>query len=87
MLLWKLRNSMYFVYKPPNGLNTKIIKSEVNPRWSNSAASIDVTPGQSIARTMVHYVQNDPQIKVLAYNDDPQTYLQKIEKAKRKEFF
>ncbi|KRX70251.1 Deoxyribonuclease-2-alpha [Trichinella sp. T6] len=75
---------LYFVYKPPNGLNTKIIKSEVNPRWSNSAASIDVTPGQSIARTMVHYVQNDPQIKVLAYNDDPPNIPAKNRKSKAK---
>ncbi|KRZ58196.1 Deoxyribonuclease-2-alpha [Trichinella nativa] len=75
---------MYFVYKPPNGLNTKIIKSEVNPRWSNSATSIDVTPGQSIARTMVHYVQNDPQIKVLAYNDDPPNIPAKNRKSKAK---
>ncbi|KAL1236584.1 Deoxyribonuclease-2-alpha [Trichinella spiralis] len=74
----------YFVYKPPNGLNTKIMKSEVNPRWSNSAASIDVTPGQSIARTMVHYVQNDPQIKVLAYNDDPPNIPAKNRKSKAK---
>ncbi|KRY10353.1 Plancitoxin-1 [Trichinella patagoniensis] len=57
---------------------------EVNPRWSNSAASIDVTPGQSIARTMVHYVQNDPQIKVLAYNDDPPNIPAKNRKSKAK---
>ncbi|KRY10357.1 Deoxyribonuclease-2-alpha [Trichinella patagoniensis] len=56
----------------------------VNPRWSNSAASIDVTPGQSIARTMVHYVQNDPQIKVLAYNDDPPNIPAKNRKSKAK---
>ncbi|KRY32741.1 Deoxyribonuclease-2-alpha [Trichinella spiralis] len=57
---------------------------DVNPRWSNSAASIDVTPGQSIARTMVHYVQNDPQIKVLAYNDDPPNIPAKNRKSKAK---
>ncbi|KRZ01416.1 Deoxyribonuclease-2-alpha [Trichinella zimbabwensis] len=56
----------------------------VNPRWSNSAASIDVTPGQSIARTMLHFVQNNPQIKVLAYNDDPPNIPARNRKSKAK---
>ncbi|KRZ47659.1 hypothetical protein T02_6445, partial [Trichinella nativa] len=31
----------FFVYKPPSVLNTQIIKSERNPTWANSRASID----------------------------------------------
>ncbi|KRZ66514.1 Deoxyribonuclease-2-alpha [Trichinella papuae] len=81
---WTKSSMGYFVYKPPNDLNTKIMKSEVNPRWSNSAASIDVTPGQSIARTMLHFVQNNPQIKVLAYNDDPPNIPARNRKSKAK---
>ncbi|KRY84962.1 Deoxyribonuclease-2-alpha [Trichinella pseudospiralis] len=81
---WTKSNIGYFVYKPPNDLNTKIMKSEVNPRWSNSAASIDVTPGQSVARTMVHFVQNNPEIKVLAYNDNPPNIPARNRKSKAK---
>ncbi|KRY81835.1 Plancitoxin-1 [Trichinella pseudospiralis] len=61
----------YFVYKPPNVLNTQIIKSERNPTWANSAATIDQGAGHSVIRTMTDYVQNNPRINVLAYSDDP----------------
>ncbi|KRZ82525.1 Plancitoxin-1, partial [Trichinella sp. T8] len=54
----------FFVYKPPTLLSTKIIKSERNPTWGNSAANIDQNAGHSISRTMervllVHNGAND----------------------------
>ncbi|KRZ82216.1 Deoxyribonuclease-2-alpha [Trichinella sp. T8] len=61
----------FFVYKPPNVLNTQIIKSERNPTWTNSRASIDQGAGHSIVLTMAHFVQNNPRINAFAYSDDP----------------
>ncbi|KRZ82602.1 Deoxyribonuclease-2-alpha, partial [Trichinella sp. T8] len=66
----KTMKRMYFVYKPPNQLNTKFMTSGPNPVWDNSATPIDNVQ-HSIGRTMANFVQNNPQIKVLAYSDDP----------------
>ncbi|KRZ00551.1 Deoxyribonuclease-2-alpha, partial [Trichinella zimbabwensis] len=67
-----------------NVLNTKIIKSERNPAWANSGATIDQRAGHSIVLTMAHYVQNHAQIKVLAYSDDPPNLPPRNEKSKAK---
>ncbi|KRZ65036.1 Deoxyribonuclease-2-alpha, partial [Trichinella papuae] len=74
----------FFVYKPQNVLNTKIIKSERNPAWANSGATIDQRAGHSIVLTMAHYVQNHAEIKVLAYSDDPPNLPPRNEKSKAK---
>ncbi|KRZ65918.1 Deoxyribonuclease-2-alpha, partial [Trichinella papuae] len=75
---------MFFVYKPPNMLNTQIIKSERNPTWANSRAAIDQGAGHSIVRTMADYVQNNPRINALAYSDDPPNLPLRNEKSKAK---
>ncbi|KRZ65847.1 Deoxyribonuclease-2-alpha, partial [Trichinella papuae] len=59
-----------FVYKPPNEISTKVMKSGPDPAWGNSVRSIN-NAQHSIGRTMVDFVRNTPQIKVLAYNNDP----------------
>ncbi|KRZ67583.1 Deoxyribonuclease-2-alpha, partial [Trichinella papuae] len=61
---------MSFVYKPPNEISTKVMKSGPDPAWGNSVRSIN-NAQHSIGRTMVDFVRNTPQIKVLAYNNDP----------------
>ncbi|KRZ91884.1 Deoxyribonuclease-2-alpha [Trichinella sp. T8] len=76
--------SLFFVYKPPNVLNTQIIKSERNPTWANSRASIDQGAGHSIILTMAHYVQNNPRINAFAYSDDPPNLPPRNEKSKTK---
>ncbi|KRY81837.1 Deoxyribonuclease-2-alpha [Trichinella pseudospiralis] len=67
-----------------NVLNTKIIKSERNPAWADSGATIDQRAGHSIVLTMAHYVQNHAEIKVLAYSDDPPNLPPRNEKSKAK---
>ncbi|KRZ04653.1 Deoxyribonuclease-2-alpha, partial [Trichinella pseudospiralis] len=76
--------NLFFVYKPQNVLNTKIIKSERNPAWADSGATIDQRAGHSIVLTMAHYVQNHAEIKVLAYSDDPPNLPPRNEKSKAK---
>ncbi|KRY06794.1 Deoxyribonuclease-2-alpha [Trichinella patagoniensis] len=61
----------FLVYKPPNLLNTKIIKSGGNPTWNPSASNIDQAEVHSIFRTMDNFIRDQPNIKVLAYSDDP----------------
>ncbi|KRZ82599.1 Deoxyribonuclease-2-alpha [Trichinella sp. T8] len=73
----------YFVYKPPNQLNTKFMTSGPNPVWDNSATPIDNVQ-HSIGRTMANFVQNNPQIKVLAYSDDPPNIPARNQKSKTK---
>ncbi|KRZ47348.1 Deoxyribonuclease-2-alpha, partial [Trichinella nativa] len=65
-------------------LNTQIIKSERNPTWANSRASIDQGAGHSIVLTMAHYVQNNPRINAFAYSDDPPNLPPRNEKSKAK---
>ncbi|KRX98907.1 Plancitoxin-1 [Trichinella pseudospiralis] len=77
-------SAKFFVYKPQNVLNTKIIKSERNPAWADSGATIDQRAGHSIVLTMAHYVQNHAEIKVLAYSDDPPNLPPRNEKSKAK---
>ncbi|KRY14272.1 hypothetical protein T12_14288 [Trichinella patagoniensis] len=74
----------FFVYKPPNVLNTQIIKSERNPTWANSRESIDQGAGHSIVLTMAHFVQNNPRINAFAYSDDPPNLPPRNEKSKAK---
>ncbi|KRX98903.1 Deoxyribonuclease-2-alpha [Trichinella pseudospiralis] len=73
----------YFVYKPPNQLNTKVMISGPNPVWADSATSID-NAQHSIGRTMAHFVVNNPQIKVLAYSDNPPSIPTRNQKSKTK---
>ncbi|KRX67010.1 Deoxyribonuclease-2-alpha [Trichinella sp. T6] len=73
----------YFVYKPPNQLNTKFMTSGLNPVWADSARSID-NAQHSIGRTLAHFVQDNPQIKVLAYSDDPPNIPARNQKSKTK---
>ncbi|KRX59349.1 Deoxyribonuclease-2-alpha, partial [Trichinella sp. T6] len=79
-----IKENKFFVYKPPNVLNTQIIKSERNPTWANSRASIDQGAGHSIVLTMAHYVQNNPRINAFAYSDDPPNLPPRNEKSKAK---
>ncbi|KRX35394.1 hypothetical protein T05_5723 [Trichinella murrelli] len=74
----------FFVYKPPTLLSTKIIKSERNPTWGNSAANIDQNAGHSIRRTMENFIANNGNINVLAYSDDPPNLPPMNEKSKAK---
>ncbi|KRY20053.1 Plancitoxin-1 [Trichinella patagoniensis] len=74
----------FLVYKPPNLLDTKIIKSEINPTWSNSGATIDSDAGHSIRRTITDFVANNGNINVLAYSDDPPNLPPMNEKSKAK---
>ncbi|KRZ67587.1 Deoxyribonuclease-2-alpha, partial [Trichinella papuae] len=64
-------------------INTKVMKSGPNPAWGNSARSID-NAQHSIGRTLAHFVQNNPQIKVLAYSDDPPNIPVRNQKSKTK---
>ncbi|KAL1236577.1 Deoxyribonuclease-2-alpha [Trichinella spiralis] len=73
----------YFVYKPPNQLNTKFMTSGPNPVWADSATSIN-NAQHSIGRTMANFVQDNPQIKVLAYSDDPPNIPARNQKSKTK---
>ncbi|KRZ48165.1 Deoxyribonuclease-2-alpha, partial [Trichinella nativa] len=75
---------LFFVYKPPTLLSTKIIKSERNPTWGNSAANIDQNAGHSIRRTMENFIANNGNINVLAYSDDPPNLPPMNEKSKAK---
>ncbi|KRX51576.1 Deoxyribonuclease-2-alpha [Trichinella sp. T9] len=61
----------FFVYKPPNLLNSKIIKSAANPAWGRSDRAINEAAGHSIFTTMAHFIANQGEISVLAYSDDP----------------
>ncbi|KAL1283536.1 Deoxyribonuclease-2-alpha [Trichinella pseudospiralis] len=74
----------YFVYKPPNVLQTKIMQSGLNPTWAPSAQPIERNNGHSIVQTMAHFVADNPNIKVLAYSDDPPNLPPRNEKSKAK---
>ncbi|KRZ82554.1 Deoxyribonuclease-2-alpha, partial [Trichinella sp. T8] len=74
----------FFVYKPPNVLNSKIIQSGPNPVWDASAQAIDQAVGHSIFRTMESFIQDQQNIKVLAYSDDPPNFASRKEKSKAK---
>nr|AAX22746.1 newborn larvae-specific DNase II-6 [Trichinella spiralis] len=74
----------FLVYKPPTLLSTKIIKSERNPTWGNSAANIDQDARHSIAATMASFTANNRDISVLAYSDDPPNLPPMNEKSKAK---
>ncbi|KRZ18545.1 Deoxyribonuclease-2-alpha [Trichinella pseudospiralis] len=74
----------YFVYKPPNVLNSKLLKSAANPAWAPSGADINQGAGHSIIRTMASFVQHHAQINVLAYSDDPPNLPPRNEKSKTK---
>ncbi|KRZ81316.1 hypothetical protein T08_5668 [Trichinella sp. T8] len=77
----------YFVYKPPNVLRTKIMQSGQNPAWAPSAQSIENNNGHSIVQTMASFIQDQPNIKVLAYSDDPPNLPPRNEKSKAKGAF
>ncbi|XP_003373069.1 deoxyribonuclease II superfamily [Trichinella spiralis] len=79
-----MQNERFLVYKPPNLLDTKIIKSERNPTWSNSGATIDSDAGHSVRTTMADFVANNGNINVLAYSDDPPNLPPRNEKSKAK---
>ncbi|KRZ66520.1 Deoxyribonuclease-2-alpha [Trichinella papuae] len=74
----------YFVYKPPNVLQTKIMQSQGRPAWGPSAQTIERDNGHSVVRTMVHFIGNNANIKVLAYSDDPPNLPPRNEKSKAK---
>ncbi|KRX48241.1 hypothetical protein T09_14792, partial [Trichinella sp. T9] len=57
----------YFVYKPPNVLSTKLLKSGGNPAWAPSGANINQNAGHSVVLTMSSFVQFQAQVNVLAY--------------------
>ncbi|KRY27838.1 Deoxyribonuclease-2-alpha, partial [Trichinella spiralis] len=63
--------AMFFVYKPPNSLNSKIMKSAAVIAWTPSAQAINVAAGHSIFTTMANFIADNMNIKVLAYSDDP----------------
>ncbi|KRZ67593.1 hypothetical protein T10_1685 [Trichinella papuae] len=77
----------YFVYKPPNVLQTKIMQSQGRPAWGPSAQTIERDNGHSVVRTMVHFIGNNANIKVLAYSDDPPNLPPRNEKSKAKGYF
>ncbi|XP_003373089.1 deoxyribonuclease II superfamily [Trichinella spiralis] len=74
----------YFVYKPPNVLSSKLLKSAMNPAWAASGANIDRDAGHSIIRTMASFVQFQREINVLAYSDNPPNLPPRNEKSKSK---
>ncbi|KRY45692.1 Plancitoxin-1 [Trichinella britovi] len=74
----------YFVYKPPNVLSSKLLKSGGNPAWAPSMQNINQGADHSIVRTMESYVQHRAEIKVLAYSDDPPNLPPRNEKSKTK---
>ncbi|KRZ65169.1 hypothetical protein T10_8247, partial [Trichinella papuae] len=74
----------FFVYKPPNSLNSKIIKSAAAPAWTPSARAINQAAGHSISTTMAHFIANRAEISVLAYSDDPPNLPPRNEKSKAK---
>ncbi|KRZ65759.1 Deoxyribonuclease-2-alpha, partial [Trichinella papuae] len=80
----KQLGARYFVYKPPNVLQTKIMQSGLNPAWAPSAQPIQSNNGHSIVQTMAHFVADNPNIKVLAYSDDPPNLPPRNEKSKAK---
>ncbi|KRY45336.1 Plancitoxin-1, partial [Trichinella britovi] len=80
----KQLGARYFVYKPPNVLQTKIMQSGQNPAWARSAESIENNNGHSIVQTMASFIQDQPNIKVLAYSDDPPNLPPRNEKSKAK---
>ncbi|KRY26641.1 hypothetical protein T01_15076, partial [Trichinella spiralis] len=61
----------FFVYKPPNSENSKIIKSAAVIAWTPSARAINLAAGHSISTTMANFIADNMNIKVLAYSDDP----------------
>ncbi|KRZ65916.1 Deoxyribonuclease-2-alpha, partial [Trichinella papuae] len=75
---------LFFVYKPPNVLNTKLLKSALNPVWAPSAQAIDQGAGHSVFTTMTSFVANHANIKILAYSDDPPNLPPRKEKSKSK---
>ncbi|KRZ47575.1 Deoxyribonuclease-2-alpha, partial [Trichinella nativa] len=79
-----MQNERFLVYKPPTLLSTKIIKSERNPTWGNSAVNIDQNARHSIAETMASFIANNREISVLAYSDDPPNLPPMNEKSKAK---
>ncbi|XP_003381884.1 deoxyribonuclease II family protein [Trichinella spiralis] len=74
----------YFVYKPPNVLSSKLLKSAGNPAWAPSRQNINQNAGHSIIRTMASFVQFQREINVLAYSDDPPNLPPRNEKSKSK---
>ncbi|KAL1283538.1 Deoxyribonuclease-2-alpha [Trichinella pseudospiralis] len=74
----------FFVYKPPNVVTSKIMKSEGNPAWAPSAENVNDNREHSIVRTMAHFIANNADIKVLAYSDDPPNLPPRNEKSKTK---
>ncbi|KRZ65849.1 Deoxyribonuclease-2-alpha, partial [Trichinella papuae] len=80
----KQLGARYFVYKPPNVLQTKIMQSGLNPAWAPSAQPIQSNNGHSIVQTMAHFIADNPNIKVLAYSDDPPNLPPRNEKSKAK---
>ncbi|KRZ91878.1 Plancitoxin-1 [Trichinella sp. T8] len=76
--------TMYFVYKPPYVLSSKLLKSGRNPAWAASRANIDGNADHPIIKTMANFVQYHAQINVLAYSDDPPNLPPRNEKSKTK---
>ncbi|KRZ65756.1 Deoxyribonuclease-2-alpha, partial [Trichinella papuae] len=74
----------FFVYKPPNVLSTKLLKSAANPVWTRSAQTIDQGRGHSVFTTMASFIADHMNIKVLAYSDDPPNLPPRNEKSKAK---
>ncbi|KRY44080.1 Plancitoxin-1, partial [Trichinella britovi] len=61
----------FFIYKPPDSLDSKIIKSGPNPVWERSARAINEIADHAISKTMASFIVEHRNIKVLAYSDDP----------------
>ncbi|KRY07085.1 Deoxyribonuclease-2-alpha [Trichinella patagoniensis] len=73
----------FLVYKPPNVESSNIIKSTANLVWAQSARNVNERE-HSIARTLVPFIDNNEDIKVLAYSDDPPNLPPRNEKSKAK---
>ncbi|KRX13134.1 Plancitoxin-1 [Trichinella nelsoni] len=74
----------FFIYKPPDSLNSKIMKSEGNPTWNPSARTINEVADHAISKTMASFIAEHMNIKVLAYSDDPPNFPPQNEKSKAK---
>ncbi|KRX56612.1 Plancitoxin-1, partial [Trichinella sp. T9] len=63
--------NLFFIYKPPDSLSSKIMKSGPNPTWNPSARAISEDENHAIPKTMASFIAEHMNIKVLAYSDDP----------------
>ncbi|KRZ82671.1 hypothetical protein T08_3380, partial [Trichinella sp. T8] len=53
----------FFIYKPPNSLSSKIMKSGPNPTWNPSARAISEDENHAIPKTMASFIAEHMNIK------------------------